>query len=61
VIVAFDGKPVEDGNTLRNRVASSAPGTKATLTIIRDKREEQIAVTLGEYQPRQAQNQRAPE
>jgi S1-C subfamily serine protease len=61
VIVAFDGKPVEDGNTLRNRVASSAPGIKATLTIIREKREEQIAVTLGEYQPRQAQNQRAPE
>ena len=61
VIVAFDGKAVEDGNSLRNRVASTAPGTKATLTIIRDKREERIAVTLGEYQPQQARNQRAPE
>jgi serine protease Do len=57
VIVAYDGKAVGDGNTLRNQVASTAPGTKATLTIIRDKREQQIPVTLGEYQPRQVRRE----
>jgi serine protease Do len=51
VIVAFDGKPVTDGNTLRNQIASTAPGTQVKLTIMRDKREQEIPVTLGEYQP----------
>lgn len=52
VIVAFNGKPVSDGNTLRNQIAGTAPGTQVKLTIVRDKREQEIAVTLGEYQPR---------
>jgi S1-C subfamily serine protease len=57
VIVGFDGKPVEDGNTLRNRIASTQPGTQATLTVLRDGREQPLPVTLGEYQP-PARNQR---
>lgn len=52
VIVAFNGKPVSDGNTLRNQIAGTAPGTQVKLTIVRDKREQEIAVILGEYQPR---------
>jgi Do/DeqQ family serine protease len=52
VIVAFNGKPVTDGNTLRNQIAGTAPGTQVKLTIVRDKREQEIPVTLGEYQPR---------
>jgi len=51
VIVAFDGKPVTDGNTLRNQIAGTAPGTQIKLKIVRDKREQEIPVTLGEYQP----------
>jgi Do/DeqQ family serine protease len=51
VIVAFDGKPVTDGNTLRNQIAGTAPGTQVKLKIVRDKREQEIPVTLGEYQP----------
>jgi Do/DeqQ family serine protease len=51
VIAAFDGKPIDDGNTLRNQVASTAPGRKVNLTLIRDGREQQLTVTLGEYQP----------
>jgi S1-C subfamily serine protease len=51
VIVAFDGKPVTDGNTLRNQIAGTAPGTQVKLTIVRDKREQEIPVILGEYQP----------
>jgi serine protease Do len=52
VILALNGMPVEDGNTLRNQVASTAPGTEAKLTIFRDRREQEIQVTLSEYQPR---------
>jgi Do/DeqQ family serine protease len=58
VITAFDGKPVTDGNELRNRVASTPPGNQVTLTAIRDGREQQLQVTLGEYQPPQARNER---
>ena len=52
VIVAFNGQPVSDGNTLRNQIASTAPGTQVQVTLIRDQREQQIPVKLGEYKPR---------
>lgn len=51
VILAFNGTPVTDGNTLRNQVASTAPGTAVKVTVTRDGREQEIEVTLGEYQP----------
>lgn len=51
VVTAFQGQPVTDGNTLRNRVASTPPGTAVKLTILRDKREQEIEATLGEYEP----------
>lgn len=50
VIVAFEGQPVTDGNTFRNRVASTAPGTKVKLTVLRAKEKQEIEVTLGEYE-----------
>lgn len=53
VVTAFQGQPVTDGNTLRNRVASTSPGTTVKLTISRDRREQEIEATLGEYQPPQ--------
>ena len=49
VITAFNGEAVEDGNSLRNRVASTPPGTEVTLTILRDGTEQQLRATLGEY------------
>jgi Do/DeqQ family serine protease len=52
VIVDFNGAAVTDGNTLRNHVASTAPGTKVNLGIFRDHQKQQIQVTLGEYQPK---------
>jgi serine protease Do len=52
VIVAFNGRPVSDGNTLRNQIASTPPGTQVQITIVRDKHEQQIPVRLGEYQRR---------
>ena len=54
VIWAFNGNPVADGNSLRNQVASTQPGTEVTLTIFRDGREQQVPVTLGEFIPGQA-------
>ena len=58
VILAFNGTPMTDGNTLRNQVASTAPGTAVKLTVSREGREQEIEVTLGEYQPATAQRRR---
>ena len=52
LIVDFNGAAVTDGNTLRNHVASTAPGTKVNLGIFRDHQKQQIQATLGEYQPK---------
>jgi Do/DeqQ family serine protease len=51
VIVAFNGAPIVDSNSLRNSVAGSAPGTEVTLTILRDGKEQQVRATLGELTP----------
>jgi Do/DeqQ family serine protease len=48
VITAFNGNAVGDANELRNLVAATQPGTDATLTVLREGREQQIKVTLGE-------------
>jgi Do/DeqQ family serine protease len=58
VILAFNGTPVADGNTLRNQVASTAPGTAVKLTTVRDGREQEVEVTLGEYKPAAAQRRK---
>ena len=49
VITAVNGSAVNDVNGLRNRIASTAPGTDVTLTVIRDGREQQVRATLGEF------------
>jgi serine protease Do len=54
VIVAFNGEPVLDGNTLRNKVAQTPPGTGVNLTILRDGREQTVQVTASEYQPKES-------
>ena len=50
VITAFEGQPVTDGNTLRNRIASTSPGRQVKLTVVRDRRTEEVQVILGEYE-----------
>jgi serine protease Do len=52
VILAINGEPVHDTNSLRNRVASTKPGSEVTLTILRDGSEQQVRVTLGELSSR---------
>ena len=48
VIHAFNGQPVRDTNTLRNRVSEAAPGSTADVTIIRDGAEKHVSVKLDE-------------
>jgi Do/DeqQ family serine protease len=58
VITAFNGVAVTDSNTFRNQVASTAPGTEVTLTVLRDGREQQLRATLGEFTPQPKEPQR---
>jgi len=46
-IVEFQDNPVEDSSQLRNLVASTPPGTKAKLVIVRKGKERELTVTLG--------------
>jgi Do/DeqQ family serine protease len=50
VILKFDGRDVKDPNTLKNRIAEHQPGTRATLTVLRDGHQQQLDATLGEAQ-----------
>ncbi len=49
IITKINGEIVEDGNLLRNKVAATKPETQITLTVIRDKKEQEIKVTLDEF------------
>jgi Do/DeqQ family serine protease len=46
VIMSFNGQAVHDTNTLRNRVAETAPGSNADVAIIRDGSEKHVSVKL---------------
>lgn len=48
VITSFNGQAISDSNALRNRVATTAPGTEVTLTVWRGQSEQQLRATLGE-------------
>src|ERR1044072_7308296 len=50
VITAFNCPVATDANELRNLVAATQPGTDAMLTILRDGREQELKITLGELQ-----------
>jgi serine protease Do len=56
VITAIGGNPVEDGRDLQYKIADIEPGTKTKMTIIRNGKEETIAVEIGE-KPSSAQTQ----
>ena len=58
VIIAFNGQPIVDGNTLRNWVAGTRPGTAVKLTVIRSGQEQSINVALGEYRAETAAPER---
>jgi Do/DeqQ family serine protease len=48
VIKSFNGRAVEDTNTLRNRVAETAPGSTATVVVVRDGSDKEVSVKLDE-------------
>jgi serine protease Do len=48
VIVSFNGHAVHEPGQLRNLVAMSAPGTKATVQILRDNQQRDVTIELGE-------------
>jgi serine protease Do len=48
VVTAINNQPVIDHNSLRNQVASLAPGTNANVTLVRDGREQKVQVALAE-------------
>lgn len=47
VVVAMDGEPINDVGSFRNRVALTPPGNRVTLTIVREGKREDVAVTVG--------------
>jgi len=59
IITALNGTSMNDPNTFRNLIASTAPGTGVTLTVKRDGNERQVQATLGEFTP-QAERPREP-
>lgn len=48
IIESIDNHPVKTSADLRNAVASTEPGTKVTLSILRSGKEKTVDVTLGE-------------
>jgi serine protease Do len=47
VVVAVNGKPVEDRGQLTRSVAAISPGGKAALTLLRKGKKQEIVVTVG--------------
>lgn len=48
VIIAVDGKPVTDANSLRNTIAQRGPNAQVRVTLRREGRESEVTVVLGE-------------
>ena len=48
VITAVNGDKIKDGNSLRNEVSQVLPGTSTRLTVVRDGKEHNLAVTVAE-------------
>lgn len=48
VLKSFNGQPVRDINSLRNRVADAGPGSSSTVMIVRDGSERTLTVKLDE-------------
>ena len=55
LVMALDGKKIEDSTSLRNMISSSAPGTQLEATVIRDGKEKTISMTLAEYQEKKVE------
>jgi serine protease Do len=47
VVVAVDGQPIHHAEELPWKIASHAPGSKVTITVLRDKKRQDLTATLG--------------
>ncbi len=61
IITAIDGGKVEDGNSLRNKIAGIAPGSNVKLTIIRDGKELEITAKLEELSSETSKSEKPAE
>jgi serine protease Do len=57
VLVAFNGKPIGDSESLMLAVSECAPGASATVELLRNGHAQTVAVTLGELPADAMQNQ----
>jgi serine protease Do len=57
VITAYNGKAMADNNQLRNAVASTIPGTRVNLDVLRNGRTETLQATVGELAAQKARGQ----
>jgi serine protease Do len=57
IIRKIDNEAVSNPNSLRNKIAMTAPGTEVTVTINRDGKDQDIKVKLGEAQTTGARSQ----
>jgi len=48
IVTSYNGVPIRDPGQLRAAVAETAPGTKVTLSITRNKKSQEVSVTIGE-------------
>lgn len=48
IITAYNGVPVRDSNHLRGLVAETQPGTTARLSLLREKKSQDLNITIGE-------------
>ena len=48
IVIAIDGKELANANELPIKISTMKPGTKTTLTVLRDGKEKKIAVTVAE-------------
>ena len=56
VITAINNQSVADNNSARNEIAKLAPGSNATVTVMRNGREQKMQVTLAELPDREQPN-----
>ncbi|MEZ5541432.1 MAG: DegQ family serine endoprotease [Pseudomonadota bacterium] len=54
VIVAYNAAPVNDVGSFRNRISLTPPGSRGELTVLRNGRQETLAVTIGTLTEQQA-------
>lgn len=55
VILALNGNVVSDPNSFRNEIAGTPPGRTITLRISRERSEQELRPTLGEFTPEERQ------